>query len=53
MNWPSLSLNTSKIQARVNEVHKLETSDFYGSLFEFIDRDDPNKEEEDLDKKVR
>ena len=50
--WPSLSLNTSKIQSRVNDIHKIDTSDFYGSLFEFIDRDGPNKEEETLENKV-
>jgi len=32
-----LSLSMGPVQMKINEVHKPETSDIYGSLFEFLD----------------
>jgi len=35
-----LSLSMGPVQIKVNETHKPETSDIYGSLFEFLDGKD-------------
>jgi len=49
-----LSLTTAFIQNKVNDLYKLETSDIYGTLFEFIDRKIPTQGQEDIvDTKVK
>jgi hypothetical protein len=49
-----LSLTTAGLQSRVNDMFKLETSDIYGTMFEFIDRRVPTHgQEDDVDTKVK
>lgn len=35
---PSTTLNMAPVQTRVNDLFKLESSDYYGTLFEFIEK---------------
>ena len=51
---PSTTLNMGPVQIKINDLFKLESSDYYGSLFEFIEKKTNVTETADsIDQKVR
>ena len=51
---PSTTLNMAPVQTKINDLFKLESSDYYGTLFEFIEKKTNVTENADVvDKKVR